>query len=752
MVSAFTHEKCAAVVSRYSAYAADDSAADDDDDDDTSARIEAYGFSLIHETQICAPQSGINETPLQRSAKWELVWADEENIAAENESNDELYEKYVLRAIEECTNTPGCRYLNVFPDGRYELLADADCEAFRAPRDVYPSSGYSSFARAYKFSYEYNPLVKTPHEWFEMKKTADDSHKAKCVGTVLYESSSVIDSKSTQEEALSLLRANVYDTRVTDRGIRADNNLLSDALFGELSRRAAFRCLAVATCNAFNVKTNGKYELLSSCDSVVPASIARAFQRNFSVESAIEAGIADDFEMVKRPNGAWNTYCTGADPLYDSPNGALSQASDLDETQITVTNHPNDTLFFEYTKRAVRKCRENHDCGYVSTFTSGRYKLWPKTKPFEECTPSHGSARTYALRSDIAQLAGSIYDGEYKILENQASCTGQPFRVLKKWRLLSGGEPNVAAPYRVPRRNALMYLWAQRGAQACADTPGCKYFSVNTTAGLSMYDEGECDSFVENKMERVHAVSGKDDELGEVVSDGFFKLVKHSSGEWGGKCVPSGPYPSLSALKIGPVGALFSEVELNYTLTNGRVSASPKSRFFADLAERAANTCLFTPGCEFFNVYTNGKYELYRKGTCHDEANRASSNRSRMYEITFDVSAMAKVPNLMLVLLENTGAASTPEANACDVSDKPYFSSRTWALLGPLDEPVEATGDLDDFRFFGFTQSATEICANDPKCAYVSVKTDASYKMFKSSRCQTLTPSANSRVFKKFTP
>ena len=115
-----------------------------------------------------------------------------------------------------------------------------------------------------------------------------------------------------------------------------------------------------------------------------------------------------------------------------------------------------------------------------------------------------------------------------------------------------------------------------------------------------------------------------------------------------------------------------------------------------------------------------------------------SSNRSRMYEITFDVSAMAKVPNLMLVLLENTGAASTPEANACDVSDKPYFSSRTWALLGPLDEPVEATGDLDDFRFFGFTQSATEICANDPKCAYVSVKTDASYKMFKSSRCQNV--------------
>ena len=735
-VAAFLYEKCSVVTARYATFTEEEDAGDEED---PSYLNPGPYFTLIHGTKMCAPQSGTNEAALHTSAKWALVYGDEARTLATNDAGDAQYAQYVSRALEECSNTPGCRYLNVFPDGRYELLADADCQSFRDPQNVYPSSGYQNFARAYKFTYEYDPLVQSPHAWFEVKKTPGNSHRGKCVGTVVYSSSPAIGSGSVRN-SLSLLSNDDFDKRVTDRGRNADSSVRSDALFGELSRRAAFRCLGVPNCNAFNIRRNGMYELLSSCDSVVESTHDRAFQRNFSIASVIEEGF-DDFMMLKRSNGGWNTYCTGSDPLYSGPAGSLSQATDLDETQITASSHQNDTLFFEYTKRAVRKCRENNDCGYVTSYTDGRYKLWPKSKPMDDCVAPHGSARTYALRPNLSTLAESV--GGFNLTQ-QVSCSGQPFRVLKNWRLLAGGEPQISAPSWVPKNNALMFLWSQRGAQACADTAGCKYFSVNRTAGMSMYDEGQCDSFVSSSKERVYSMSDKDDELGEAVAGGFFELVKFN-GEWSGKCTPSNAFLTL---KSSSVGALFSDVERNYTLIDGKVSASPKSRFFASLAERAANECLFHPGCGFFNVYTDGKYALFAKGSC-GSSQRGSGAQSRMYRITFDMAKLVKVPNLSFTMLESSGVTA-PEANACAESSEPFFSSEPWALLNPLENREEATGSLNDFKFYTFTQTATAICLDDSRCAYVSVKTDASYKMFEAGQCNALTPSPTSRVFQKY--
>jgi surface protein len=75
------------------------------------------------------------------------------------------------------------------------------------------------------------------------------------------------------------------------------------------------------------------------------------------------------------------------------------------------------------------------------------------------------------------------------------------------------------------------------------------------------------------------------------------------------------------------------------------------------------------------------------------------------------------------------------------------YTSKPWKLIARNASKIRASKSPDDALFLLYSLRAMQKCRKVLDCKYVTVGTDASYRLYKEDQCGTMVPSANHRVY-----
>ena len=524
----------------------------------------------------------------------------------------------------------------------------------------------------------------------------------------------------------------------------AASTLFGNYQFANFASFAARACANAPGCKYASVSRSGTYALHAGggCAAKTQDASFTAYRWERDLRSRADELLSGLFPSV-------GSRMTCADALYESPPWELLHPREARVAFSTSEDAeaPVDPLFVEYAERASKACTAHPECAFVTVKPDASYRLHSAGQCAHP-TRAPNAASLFQKRVSVASLAMFTVNG-FNLYDDKKYCSGgvllertEPGALLEEcdpeYRYPDDSlEGNVAA---AGFESSYFLKYSTRAIEKCRERAGCHFVSVHSDASYSLHALSQCGSMVSDDTARTYESDFDVTEYAAAPLGGQFGLVGGDSRCFGKSSFSLGGGGSWSLLEDG----------------EPQVTATPaeNDELFLAYANRAAAKCMQTPGCVDFNVFVDGKYEMWSEGACVENNLKPSNEGVRAYTLTMDVAHMATHPDDLYKLFKMRSKCKS------DPLEKGSDAPAT-LLLDPEEtkEYVNPTNVIDDYRFVDLVLRALERCdarnddsslAGDQKCEYVSVFADGGYALHAASGCDALIPDDKARVYRKY--